>query len=296
MITVFGRNYYTGPLCDPNNLYAADFDGVQDYSTIYPSGVVTPNVNYTWSFWIRRNDTNSADTNLRWFWGQSVPANANPNFIRIILNSVATNTIEFEFRSSSTINSMKRQWVLHDAANQAITGSTSSASRWVSGNTAINTNANGYVHLLFDYTGAAYGSPSGASDVNLYWNGQLMTQGGSPVNAGLITNPGTFTMRHALNANAANLSVANLQNAFYDSLIMIPNGLSGGQFQLAEGITGYTNQQTVDYIYNGGCPGALTPSSRYIRYDFENNWDTTPTGTAPIWVSAHNPPFTTTHA
>ena len=296
MITTFGRNYFVGPLCDPNNLYAADFDGIQDYSSIYPAGTYAPVNNNTWSFWFKQNSTNTADTNLRWFWGQSVPGNSSPNFIRILMNSISSNTIEFEWRFSSTSNSMKRQWILHDAANQSITGSTSSTSKWVSGNSAINTNANGYVHLLFDFKGSSYGSASSTTDCDLYWNGQLMTQGGAPVNAGLVTNPGTFTHRHALNANALNLGTANLHNGYYDSLMLIPNGLSGGQFQLAEGITGYTIQQTVDYIYNGGCPPALTPSTRYIRYDFENNWVTTPTGTAPAWVSAHTPPFTTNHA
>ena len=101
MITTFGRNYFVGPLCDPNNLYAADFDGIQDYSSIYPAGTYTPVADNTWSFWFKQNSTNTADTNLRWFWGQSVPANSSPNFIRILMNSISSNTIEFEWRFSS---------------------------------------------------------------------------------------------------------------------------------------------------------------------------------------------------
>lgn len=297
MITVFSRNYAPiGPVCDPNNQYAATFDGIQDFLSIDPSGTIIAPTSYLWSFWVKRNDTNVNDTNLRWFWGQSVPANANPNFIRIIMNSVATNTIEFEFRSNTTAHSMKRQWVLHDGANQAITGSTSSASRWVAGNSAINVNTNGYVHLLFNYTGATYGSPSSATNCTLYWNGQLMTQGGAPVNSGIVTNPGIYTHRQAIATNPANFGLANMQSMYMDSLLMVPGGFSGGQFQLGEGLTGYTDQQVVDFIYNSGCPSPLSGSTRYARYDFEQNYDSTPFGIYSTWTSAHLPPFTSNHA
>jgi hypothetical protein len=297
MITVFGRNYAPiGPVCDPNNLYAATFDGIQDFLQIYPAGSVLPTTDYIWSFWVKRTDTNANDTALRWFWGQSVPINNGPNFIRMIMNSVATNTLEFEFRSNTAAHSIKRQWVLHDAANQAITGSTSSASRWVLGNSAINVNTNGYVHLLFHYKGATYGSPSGATDCDLYWNGQLMTQGGSPVTSGVVTNPGVFSYRLAVGTNPFNLSTTNMQAMYMDSFLLVPGGFSGGQFQLAEGLTGYTDQQLVDFIYNSGCPGVLSGSTRYGRYDFEQNYDSTPFGNYTSWTSAHTPPFTTNHA
>lgn len=294
MITVFARNQGVFNVCDPNNAFAASFDGIDDYAYIPTAGTYTGATENIWSFWVKRNDTNTADTNLRWFWGQSVAGNSDPNFIRIIMNSVATNTIEFEFRFSSVSNSMKRQWVLHNAPNQAITGSTSSASRWVFGNSAINTNANGYVHLVFIYKGAAYGSASTATSTDLYWNGQLMTpQVLLPAN-GLVTNPGVFTHRHGLNVNPVNLSSANIQFANYDSLLV----LGGGQrtfFESANSITGATDQQLVDYIYNTGCPRSMNTDPRYLQYDFEGLWSTTPPGGSP-WVPINGATFTTNHA
>ena len=294
MLTAFARKFGPTNICDPFNQYAASFDGINDYAYIPTAGTYTGATENIWSFWIKRNDTNSADTNLRWFWGQSVSGNANPNFIRIIMNSVATNTIEFEFRWSSTSNSMKRQWVLHAAANQAITGSTSSASRWVNGNSAINTNTNGYVHLVFIYKGSSYGSAASTTDTDLYWNGQLMTQGGTPVNAGLVTNPGTFTHSHGLNINPVNLSLSNIQNAYYDSLLI----LGGGQrtfFEAANSIIGSTDQQLVDYIYNAGCPRDMGTDPRYLQYDFENLWSTTPPG-GSSWTPVNGATFTSNHA
>ena len=294
MITVFARNQGVVNVCDPNNQYAATFDGINDYAYVPTAGTYTGTTENIWSFWIKRNDTNSADTNLRWFWGQAVAGNANPNFIRMILNSVATNTIEFEFRWSSTANSMKRQWVLHDAANQAITGSTSSASRWVNGNSAINTNVNGYVHLVFIYKGAGYGNAASNTDTDLYWNGQLMTQGGTSVNSGNVTNPGIFQHSHGLNVNPFNLSFSNLQNAYYDSLLV----LGGGQrtfYESANSIQGSTDQQLVDDIYNNGCPRNMNTDPRYLQYDFENLWSTTIPGGA-TWTPVNGATFTSNHA
>lgn len=268
MISVFARNYGPVQICDPNNLYAASFDGINDYAYQGGVGSIKAQNDYFWSYWIKLNNTTS-DVNLRWHWGQSISNNNQEDFIRILYQAATgINRLEFNYRTLGTANQMTTYWYLH-GANAGITGSTSSTNYWNASNTNINTNANGYVHLVFAYSGAAVGQPSSASSVRCYWNGQLMTATAGPTSGNIINN-GVTNNQWAIGANPYNFSTSNVSNMYFDSMFMIPEM---SVFKSVNGLGASSEQQIVEVIYNNGCPwGGAATDPRWIEMEFENTW------------------------
>ena len=66
------------------------------------------NLRQIWSMWINIQAPYWPNTALRWLWGQSLFNNADEDFIRILYQPLtALNRLEFEFRHSTTANSIQ---------------------------------------------------------------------------------------------------------------------------------------------------------------------------------------------
>jgi len=291
MISVFARNYGPVTICDPNNFYAASFDGVDDYAIVSGVGSIKATTDYFWSYWIKYNNTTS-DGNLRWQWGQSISGNNQEDFIRILYQAATgNNRIEFNYRTSGTANQMTTYWNLY-GANSSITGSTSSTDYWNASNTNINVNANGYVHLAFAYSGAAVGQPSSASSVRCYWNGQLMTATAGATSGNIINN-GVTNNQWGIGINPYNLSTSNVSNMYFDSLFMIPDM---AVFKSVNGFGASNEAQIVQILYNNGCPtGGIVNDARWLEMEFENSW-TDSNGYGITLTAANGATFTSNHA
>jgi hypothetical protein len=273
MLTAFARKFGPTNICDPNNLYALSADGVDDYALKGGVGPMKGNSRHIWSMWINIQAPYWPNTALRWLWGQSLFNNADEDFIRILYQPLtALNRLEFEFRHSTTANSIKYQWPLHTAANSPITGSTSSTNYWTASNPNINKNSNGYVHLMFIYNGAGFGSATTNTSVSLYWNGQLLTPSLTTRNGSVIST-GATSIYHGISINPANLSVANCTSMYMDQLATFSGG---AELFMAQnlGLSGLNDQEYVDLMYNGGCPRSIPIDGRYpFIYNFENSLD-----------------------
>lgn len=291
MISVFARNYGPIAICDPDNFYAASFDGQDDYAHVVGIGSIKPVQNFFWSYWIKLNNTTS-DGNLRWHFGQSISGNNQEDFIRILYQAATgNNRLEFNYRTSGTANQMTTYWYLH-GSNSTITGSTSSTDYWNASNSNINVNANGYVHLAFSYIGNAYGQSSSSTSVNCYWNGQLMTSSPGPT-SGTIVNNGVATNRWGLGVNPYNYSLSNVPNAYIDSMFIIPDMTV---FKSVNGLSAQNEAQVVQVLYNNGCPwGGAAVDARWMEFEFEQSWADT-AGYGVTWTPVNGATFTTNHA
>jgi len=297
MLTAFARTRGPVIICDPNNLYAADFDGVDDYALRSGVGSLKGNQRHVFSMWINIQAPYWPNTALRWFFGQSIFNNNQEDFLRIYYQPSSTsNFIEFEYRHSGTANSIRQQWPLHTAANSPITGSTSSTNYWTLSNANINKNSNGYVHLMFIYEpGGGYGTAVTNSNVNCYWNGQLLT-GTLNLKSGTIVNNSVTTVTHGLSVNPFNNATTNCTDMYMDQFAVFSNG---AESILANNLSLslLSDQDLVDLLYNGGCPRYLPMDGRYpFVWNFENNWNWDYTGGGGVWTPYNGATFTSNHA
>lgn len=288
MISVFSRN---SRLCDSSNEYAASFDGTG--GAVRDPLPYKVNQDLYFSYWIRLNNTTS-DGNLRFHFAQTDAVIVPGDFIRITYQALGTNRLEFNFRSASHTNQLTTLWNLH-GANSAITGSSSITNYWNASNGAIKRNSNGYVHLLFHYSAAAFGAQHSDTSADCYWNGSLLTRTSMIGQGPIATTPNTsVNMRLATNTAG---SAANSSNAFIDQLVILPAS-HYTTFKAVHNLSAATVAQFAKWMYNQGCPRSLVSDARYAVWNFEQTGDTTPPGAFnPPW-SGLNPPFsyTTTHA
>lgn len=296
MLTAFARKRGTIYVCDPNNLYAASFDGVDDYLLRGGTAVMKGWTRHVFSMWINIQAPYWPTTALRWFYGQGILNNNLEDFIRIYYQPSSTsNFIEFEFRHSGTSNTIRKQWALHTAANSPITGSTGSTNYWTASNANINKNSNGYVHLMFIYTPTSIGNATTNSEVECWWNGQQLTASFSS-KLGTVISTGVSTTTQGVSINPSSLSTVNCTPMYMDQLAIFS---AGAENILATnlGLTLSSNQDTVDMLYNGGCPRYLPIDGRYPAvWNFENNWDWDYSGTGGLWTTYNGPTFTSNHA
>lgn len=300
MITVFGRNYYGfTPNCTLSG-YAALFDGVNDYS-VYNNGgpLLRPSTGGTSqaliSMWVKMD---RASVGLgQFFWTQGVSGNNVNDFWRILYQGNNTagsplNRLIVEWRANGTSNNIQKQFALHD--NTAITGSTSSTNQWLSGNTNINTNVNGYVHITAIFDMPQTGQPMSGGNLDVFWNGQLLTntavnqkQGTSST---LITNNSWY-----LACNGSNTS--SFHQGKIDEMF-VSDGSPLISFKSDKGLT--TNQDVANYLYNNSCPVDIGVNGRYDFgwHRFENNWNVGPAGTTSYgaWNPINGATFSTDHA
>ena len=297
MITVFGRNYYGNSYtCIPNG-WAAKFDGINDYAVLGGTGVVPYNTptKALYSMWLKVDDLTSPNSSY-FFYSQQ--ANGNTfDFWRIFYapkNSSGSplNRLGVEWRANGSSNNIQKQYALH--GNSAITGSTSSTSYWNASNSNINTNPNGYVHLTVIFDLPAIGSAMSTGGVEVFWNGQLLTNTVvNQANGTSQTSIPTNSLSRYLAVNGSNNT--GFFNGKIDELFML-NGSSLTTWMNSTGLT--TNQNIASYLYNGNCPVAIVQDGRWEFgwTRFENNWDvggTNPTGTYTSWNPINGATFST---
>ena len=292
-LSVFGRNYASPDPC-VENLYGVCFDGVSSYA-VNSSGILGPDTSggttrKMWvSVWVKDMSTVAAGIGETIF-SQGISGNTNNDWFRMTYRTQSNggaprNQIELEWRANGTTNRAREFYRLYDA-NSSITGATSASDYWIDGNSNINTNADGFVHLLWIMDLPKVGNPISTTAFDLYWNGQLMTA------THAINKTGTSAIT---NLNAADLGIgrdAALGGAYWkgmlDELFVVSKDQSA-PFMTEFGLT--TNQDIADYLWNTGCPGDLGNDSRwnFNWWRFENNWNAR-SGTN-AWSPINSPSF-----
>lgn len=301
-LSVFGRDYSAPDPC-VENLYGVCFDGVSSYA-VNSSGILGPdpasgNTKKMWvSVWVKDMSTAATDAGETIF-SQGISGNTTNDWFRMTYRpqasgGAARNQIELEWRSNfasgqpAPQNSRAREFYRLHSSNTSITGATSDTDYWIDGNANINTNADGFVHLLWIMDLPKAGDPinTGTTDFALYWNGQLMTA----THAQNMTGTSQVT-----NLGAADLGIGRdaAQGGAYwkgmlDELFVVSRDQSG-PFMTEFGLT--TNQDIADYFWNTGCPGDLGNDSRwnFNWWRFENNWNAR-SGTN-AWSPINSPSF-----
>ena len=294
-LSVFGRDYSAPDPC-VENLYGVCFDGVSSYA-VNSSGILGPDTSggttrKMWvSVWVKDMSTAAADTGETIF-SQGISGNTTNDWFRMTYRPQATggaarNQIELEWRANGTTNRAREFYRLYDA-NSSITGATSATDYWIDGNSNINTNADGFVHLLWIMDLPKVGSTinTGTTDFAFYWNGQAMTA------THAVNMTGTSQI---LNLGAADLGIGRdaAQSGAYwkgmlDELFVVSKDQSA-PFMTEFGLT--TNQDIADYLWNTGCPGDLGNDSRwnFNWWRFENSWSAR-SGTN-AWSPINSPSF-----
>ena len=277
-LTAYGRNYYgqVWPECIEND-YASSYDGINDYAiaTLSPAFLQSnvSGITKQWaSFWIKDNDTAAQNAGETMF-SQGFSGNSSSNAWYIAYNTRAVNgtnlnAITFQWQSNGTTNRVVKRWDLF-GANTSITGATSITDFWLSNNSNINVNANGYVHLLLVMDVPQGGTAMSNGNYDLYWNGQKLTLNTTPNieagNAVLQTGSPSLTFGWNNPFSAAN-SNAQIDEAFFTS------AFNGSLFMTEKSLT--KDQDIADYFYNNGCPVDIGNDGRWDNgwFRFENSW------------------------
>ena len=293
-LSVFGRDYSSPDPCI-ENLYGVCFDGLNTYA-INGTGILGPDssggTKKMWvSVWVKDMST-AAQTSGESIFSQGISGNTNNDWFRMSYRTqssggAARNQIELEWRANGTTNRARRFYRLH-SSNSTTTGSTSTTDYWIDGNTNINTNTDGFVHLLWIMDLPQTGTPinTGTTNFDLYWNGQLMTA--------------THAINMAGTSQVGNLSNSDLSigrdiatgggywKGMLDELFVVSKDQSG-PFMTTNGLT--TNQDIADYLWNTGCPGDIGNDNRwnFNWWRFENNWNAR-SGTN-AWSPINSPAF-----
>ena len=287
-LTAYGRNFYNSIVANcVSNGYAASFDGINDFA-VYSNGgpLFIPSTSSSTqaliSMWVEVDKTSAGFG--QFFWTQGVNGNNTNDFWRVLYqgnNSSGTplNRLIVEWRANGSSNNIQKQFGLHD--NTAITGSTSSTNQWLSTNPNINRNSNGYVHIAAIFDVPQIGQPMSNGNLDVYWNGQLLTN--TAVNQKQGTSQTTITNNSwYLGCNGYNTT--SFHDGKIDEMFML-NGSPLVTFKNDKTLT--TNQDVVDYLYNNGCPVDIGVDARYDFgwWRFENNWNAGPAG----GYGAYNP-------
>tara|TARA_R110002020_G_scaffold70653_2_gene183303 strand:+ start:705 stop:1577 length:873 start_codon:yes stop_codon:yes gene_type:complete len=178
------------------------------------------------------------------------------------------NDLFIEVRTSSPSNLKQIEFMrLHFNSNPSITGSTSSdhADMWRSGNTNINTNADGFVQLAFTRT---------TGDWTIYWNGQTGTLG--DLDAG--------TLASTIN-DYDSFSLGFWEYAdFYGKLGMRDFAIYREELSAVEIDSLYNNGVMADYT-------TLIASSPHIYYPLEEDGDNASLSGPPVNLTLSNVTF-----
>jgi len=298
MITVFGRDFYGSSAQCVANSYSGLFDGINDYAVYSNSGpLIVPSTSGATqaliSMWV---EIDKASIGLgQFFWTQGVGGNNTNDFWRVAYQGNTSNGSNFnrlvvEWRANGSTNNIQKQFALHD--NSAITGSTSPTNQWLSTNSNINKNVNGFVHITAIFDLPQTGQAMSTGNLDVYWNGQLLTntavnqkQGNSSTT---ITNNSWYLATNGFNSSS-------FHEGKLDEMFIL-NGSPLITFKSDKSLT--TNQDVADYLYNGGCPVDIGVDGRYdfgwLR--FENNWAFGPTGSYAAFNPINGATFSTDHA
>ena len=305
MLTVFGREW-TGY----NNLYSALFDGINDYAVInqFNTGQGNPFAivpiagsasSWLCSMWVKMDNTTPFDGLVN-LWTQGYYGDGNTNTFRIsyIPNNSAgnpSNRIFIDFRNNGTSQRVMRQWALQN--NSSVTGATSISDLWVSGNTSINTNVNGFVHLcvivnLPSHPGAL--TNAATANIKCFWNGSELTTLANQVNVGDTT---LIDVTDSADVLAGDLFTTPLSVQFQgkiDELAGMPYN-EFASFKTAKGLT--TDASVASYLWNSGVPDNINSGSwGNFWWRFENSW-TSDGGLATATMAPINgASFSTDHA
>lgn len=305
MITVFGRNYYTF-----SNQYSAKFDGINDYAIInqFNTGqgnpfAITPILgsasSWLCSMWVKMDNT-VAINGVTDLWTQGYYGDPNTNTFRIgyISNNAAgnpSNRIFIDFRNNGLNSRVMRQWALQN--HTAITGSTSISDQWLAGNTNINTNANGFVHLCVIVNLPAHpGSLTNTATANIkcFWNGQQLTTTSSSVNNGDTVLIDVTDSADVLGGNLFTVPVSANFNGKIDELAGIKYD-EYALFKTAKGLT--TDASVATYLWNAGVPDNINGGSwGNFWWRFEQSWTTNGGLATNTMFPVNGATFSTDHA
>jgi hypothetical protein len=299
-LTAYGRNYYGATANCTLSTHASLFDGVNDYATFSNGGpLLIPSTSSSSqaliSMWVKIDKTSAGIG--QFFWTQGVSGNNTNDFWRVLYqgnnsSGTALNRLIVEWRANGASNNIQKQFPLHD--NSTITGSTSPTNQWLSTNSNINTNPNGYVHITAIFDMPQTGQAMSGGNLDVFWNGQLLTntavnqkQGNSST---LITNNEWYLGVNGYNSTS--------QHEGKIDEMFISQGGPLITFKNDKGLT--TNQDVANYLYNNSCPVDIGVDARYDFgwHRFENNWNVGPAGTTSYgsWSPINGAGFSTDHA
>jgi len=294
-LSVFGRDYSVPDPC-VENLYGVCFDGVSSYA-VNNAGILGPDpssgsTRKMWvSLWVKDMSNAAADVGESIF-SQGISGNTSNDWFRMTYRPQASggaprNQIELEWRANGTTNRAREFYRLY-SSNSSITGAGSDTDYWIDGNTNINTNADGFVHLLWIMDLPKVGGTinTGTTDFNLYWNGQLMTATHAINMTG--TSQVTSIAGSELSIGRDTANGGSYWKGMLDELFVISKDQST-PFMTEYGLT--TNQDIADYFWNTGCPGDLGNDTRwnFNWWRFENSWSAR-SGTN-AWSPINSPSF-----
>lgn len=276
MITVFGRNYYGSSYACISNGYAASFDGINDYATnnvtVLQSNSGGSSKQWV-SLWIKDLDT-AAKNGGETMFSQGFGGNSSSNAWYLAYNTRASNgtnlnAITFQWQSNGTGNRVVKRWDLF-GANTSITGSTNITDFWLSTNSNINTNINGFVHILLIMDVPQAGQAMTTGNYDLYWNGQLLTQNITPNIENGVASAQSGTPDFTIGYNTP--FVTGFTNARIDELF-VTNSSNSSIFMTTYSLN--TDQDVANFLYNGGCPGDIGSDGRWdgFWWRFENSWN-----------------------
>lgn len=289
-LSVFGRDYSVQDPCI-ENLYGVCLDGVDDFlanggGALQPDG---SGASKQWvSIWLKDMDTAAKNT-AEFIFTQSVSGNNSADFWRIVYNTNNSsgsplNVITVEWRANGSSNRILKQYRLHE--NTTVTGSTSSTDFWLGNNPNINMNSDGYVHLFAIWDVPQIGNNMNTGDVQLYWNGQIMSTAYNISKVG--TSQTSIFNNTSLCLGTNYYNTAGFWKGQMDE-VFITNLVNGSVFMSDKGLT--TNGDVAQFLYNNGCPGNIGSDNRwnFNWWRFENSWNADSGSNA--WSPINGPTF-----
>ena len=305
MITVFGRNYNTW-----SNNYSALFNGTTSYVILndFNTGAGNPFAivpiagsasKWLVSMWVKMDNTTAFDGIVN-LWTQGFLGDANDNTFRMsyIPNNSGgnpANRIFIDYRNNGTTNRVMRQWALQN--NSSVTGATSISDLWVSGNTSINTNANGFVHLcvivnLPSHPGAL--TSAATANIKCFWNGSELTTTANSVNLGETFTTDVTDSSDILGGNILDNPPSVQFEGKIDELAGMPTS-EFASFRTAKSLT--TDAQVATYLWNSGVPGDINSGAwGDFWWEFEQSWASSGGTTLNTLVPVSGSTFSTDHA
>jgi len=161
---VFGGGNVTPPAPAWSNLYALDYDGVNDYVRGDVVGI-HPAQTFTLSMWVRID----ASTKHNYAFYSYIGVELDLSSGRFLISySASLNRLVVNFRRGDG-KVYQRQYALHD--NSGITGITNATTGWVASQRG-NADRQGFTHLSFALDQTNFNVTSG---IKTYWNGNELT-------------------------------------------------------------------------------------------------------------------------
>jgi len=189
-------------------------DGVNDYIKGTWSGQTSlHNNDWSISFWLRQNQSSKVSQQFV-DWNSDSTLNSGSTTNRVMFNyNGSLNRIMLRIRTNSS--NFDRQWALHD--NSSVTGITSSATGWTSGQRG-NVNSDGFCHLVITYDSS---QSTGTNALKAYWNGsELTTQAASnngSRNSATFASLSLCAAQHSISGGNANIDIDEW--AFYNDVL-----------------------------------------------------------------------------